>query len=170
MKFGGKLVVVQPPVSTPSNESGPSSPTSGIQQSRRPPIVIQQIVLDEQLIQSVQHFDTILQNGTILEYCDQQINSTKNSQDEQILWRFLRSSFEVDPRPFYIELLGFRRDEIFQRIQMLNKDENNTLPTESINGLHLGENSIKKKSNFGLLCYEILNKEIKILFSIVFRH
>lgn len=146
-------MVVQPPPSSTSssNESGPSSPTSGIHQHRRPPVVIQQVVMDDQFVQSVQNFDSILQSGNVLEYCDRQIASTTNSQDEQILWRFLRASFEVDPKPFYIELLGFRRDEIFQRIQTLNKEEKNGLPTEGMNGLHLGENATKKKSSYGSL-------------------
>lgn len=140
-------MIVQPPVSSSSNESGPASPSIGIH--RRPPVVIQQVVVDQPFVQSVQNLDTLLQSGNVLEYCDQQIASTSNSQDEQILWRFLRASFEVDPRNHYIELLGFRRDDILQRIQTLPKDEKNHVPTEAMNGLHLGENQTKKKSTYG---------------------
>jgi protein transport protein SEC31 len=91
----------------------------------------------------------MLQAGTLIDYCDHQISSTSISQDEQILWRFLRASFEIDPRNKYIELLGFRRDDILQKVQTITKDEKHHLPTDGINGLHLGDNQIQKRSNAG---------------------
>jgi hypothetical protein len=91
----------------------------------------------------------MLQAGTLLDYCDHQISSSSVSQDEQILWRFLRASFENDPRNKYIELLGFRRDDILQKIQNLVKDDKHPVPSEAMNGLHLGDNQLKKSSNAG---------------------
>ena len=93
----------------------------------------------------------MLQAGTLLDYCDHQISSTSNSQDEQILWRFLRASFETDPRSKYIELLGFRQEDILQKVQtLITKDDNkHNLPTEGMNGLHLGDNQVQKRSNAG---------------------
>jgi protein transport protein SEC31 len=91
----------------------------------------------------------MLQAGALIDYCDHQISSTSISQDEQILWRFLRASFEIDPRNKYIELLGFRRDDILQKVQIITKDEKHNLPTDGINGLHLGDNPIQKRSNAG---------------------
>ena len=91
----------------------------------------------------------MLQVGTLLEYCDYQISSTVLSQDEQILWRFLRASFENDSRMKYIELLGFRHDDILHRIQTIIKDGKHDLPIENMNGLNLRDNSIKKHSNAG---------------------
>lgn len=132
----------------PSNsESAPLSPNSA--GTRRPPVIIQQVVVDQVFVQSVQTFDSMLQAGTILDYCDYQISSTTNSQDEQIIWRFLRASFENDPRPKYIELLGFRREDILQKVQNLTKDEKINPPTDGVNGLHLGENQGQKRSNAG---------------------
>ncbi|UJR29146.1 hypothetical protein I4U23_010360 [Adineta vaga] len=143
--FGGKLVTVQAPVTPSTTESGPSSPNAtGI---RRPPILIEQVVVDHVFVQAVQTFDNMLQSGTLLDYCDHQISSTSNTQDEQILWRFLRASFESDPKVKYIELLGFRRDDILHKVQTLTLDDKHNLPTESLNGLHLGDNHVKKHSN-----------------------
>jgi hypothetical protein len=91
----------------------------------------------------------MLQAGTLLDYCDHQISSTLIAQDEQILWRFLRASFETDPRHKYIELLGFRQEDILHKVQTLTKDDKHNLPTEGMNGLHLGDNQIQKRSNAG---------------------
>lgn len=92
----------------------------------------------------------MLQAGTLLDYCDHQISSASNSQDEQILWRFLRASFEIDPRNKYIELLGFRQEDILHKVQTLaTKDDKHNLPTEGMNGLHLGDNQVQKRSNAG---------------------
>ncbi len=91
----------------------------------------------------------MLQTGTLLDYCDHQISSTLLTQDEQILWRFLRASFEIDPRDKYIELLGFRQDDFLQKVQTLTKDGKHNVPTDGINGLHLGDNQIQKRSNAG---------------------
>ncbi|CAF0960782.1 unnamed protein product [Adineta ricciae] len=144
--FGGKLVVVQPPVTPSTTESGPSSPSAT--GNRRPPVLIQQVVVDHTFVQAVQAFDNILQAGTLLEYCDHQISSTSNTQDEQILWRFLRASFDSDSRNKYIELLGFRRDDILNKVQTLTtRDDKINLPTESLNGLHLDDKQAKKHSN-----------------------
>ncbi|CAF0715359.1 unnamed protein product [Adineta steineri] len=145
--FGGKLVIVQhPPTPTATSaESGPASPNAT--SARRLPVLIQQVVVDHAFVQTVQTFDTMLQAGTLLDYCDHQISSTVISQDEQILWRFLRASFESDPRNKYIELLGFRRDDILHKVQTLTSNEKHNLPTESLNGLHLDDNHTKKHSN-----------------------
>lgn len=92
----------------------------------------------------------MLQAGTLLDYCDHQISSTSLSQDEQILWRFLRASFEPDPKNKYIELLGFRREDILHKVQTLKDDDKHNLPTEGVNGLHLGgDNQTQKRSNAG---------------------
>ncbi|CAF2122199.1 unnamed protein product [Rotaria magnacalcarata] len=143
--FGGKLVIVQPPTSPPTTESGSSSPNTI--NNRRPPVVIQQIVVDHAFVQVVQTFDTMLQSGTLLDYCDHQISSLSLSQDEQILWRFLRASFESDTRNKYIELLGFRRDDLLSKVQTLTKDEKHDLPMDAINDLHIQDNKIKKSSS-----------------------
>jgi hypothetical protein len=141
----------------PTTESGPASPTAT--GNRRPPVVIQQVVDDHVFAQAVQTFDTMLQAGTLLDYCDHQISSTVNSQDEQILWRFLRASFENDPRDKYIELLGFRREDILQRVQTAGKDDKHHIPTEALNGLLLGDNHIKKISNAGKKDFILSDKD-----------
>jgi hypothetical protein len=154
------LVIVQPPVAPLSNESGPSSPNAAVH--RRAPVIIEQVIDDQVFVHSVKTFDTMLQAGTLLDYCDQQINSTMNSSDEQIIWRFLRASFELDPRNHYIELLGFRRDEILQRIASLtsggdddNNNNNNNDNSKSqstvdgINSLHIGDSQTKTKTSAG---------------------
>ena len=159
------MVVVQPPPTPLSTESGPSSPSAiG---NRRPPVVVQQVVVDQTFVQAVQTFDSMLQAGTLLDYCDHQISSTSLSQDEQILWRFLRASFEVDPRHKYIELLGFRREDILQKVQTLTKDEKQNIPTEGMNGLHLGDNQTQKRSNAGKTFFvsELFN-ELNWIFSL----
>ena len=112
-------------------------------------MIIQQVVVDDVFVQAVQTFDGMLQAGTILDYCDYQISSTANSQDEQILWRFLRASFEIDPKPKYIELLGFRRDDLLQKVQNLTREEKQNLPTDGMNGLHLGDHQGPKRSSAG---------------------
>lgn len=145
--FGGKLVTVQspPPIVNPS-ESGPASPNA-VGVNRRPPVLIEQIVNDQTFVQSVQTFDSMLQSGSVLDYCEKQISSTSTTQDEQILWRFLRASFEFDPKPKYIELLGFRQDDILHKVQLLTKDDKQNVPTDGVNGLHLGDNQKPKRSN-----------------------
>ncbi len=138
---------MQPPPTPLATESGPSSPS--VTNIRRPPVIIQQVVDNHVFVQAVQKFDNTLQAGTLLDYCDHQISSTSISQDEQILWRFLRASFEPDPTNKYIELLGFRRDDILHKIQNLVKDDKHHAPTEGMNGLHINDNQIKKSSNAG---------------------
>lgn len=108
------------------------------------------MVDDHKFVQSVQAFDNMLQAGTLPNYCDQQISSTSLSQDEQILWRFIRASFETDPKNKYIELLGFRQDDILRKVQTLAEtDKHNNIPTEGMNGLHVGDNQVQKRSNAG---------------------
>lgn len=113
-------------------------------------MVIQQVVVDHTFVQAVETFDAMLQAGTILDYCDHQISSTTLSQDEQILWRFLRATFENDPRNKYIELLGFRCDDIIHKVQALANDEKHDMPIEAINGLHLKDNQTRRISNAGM--------------------
>ena len=147
LQFGGKLVTVQSPSVPPTSESGPSSPTAtGL---RRRQVIIEQVVVDQTFVQAVQTFDAMLQAGTLLDYCDFQISSPATTQDEQILWRFIRASFENDPKNSYIELLGFRRDDILQRVELLTKEDKQGLPTEAMNGLHVGEHAKKKGSTAG---------------------
>ena len=138
-----------------TSESGPSSPNAT--GHRRRQVIIEQVVVDQTFVQAVQTFDGMLQAGTLLDYCDFQISSPANTQDEQILWRFIRASFENDPKNSYIELLGFRRDDILQRVELLSKKDEQSLPIEPMNGLHVSEHAKKKGSSAGkCLCLVIL--------------
>lgn len=120
--------------------------------------MIQQVIVDHALVQAVQTFDGMLQAGTLLDYCDHQISSTGNSQDEQILWRFLRASFESDPRPHYIDLLGFRREDILQRVQTLTQEDQQQLPIKAMNGLHVDDNRTSNPGNEINLFHAIIDQ------------
>lgn len=148
IQFGGKLVIVQPAPSSSTTESGSSS--SNTSTNRRSPVIIQQVVVDNEFVQTVQTFDAMLQSGALIDYCDHKISSKSLSQDEQIIWRFLRASFDTDPTNKYIELLGFRRDDLLHKVQTLVKEDKHDLPIEGINGLHIPDNQIKKISNAGI--------------------
>ena len=156
------MVVVQSPYSTSNNESGPASPNSNIQ--RRPPVVIQQVVVDQDFVQAVQTFDAMLQTGTVLEYCDHQISLPKNSHDEQTVWRFLRASFDADSKQRYIELLGFHRDDIVSRAQMMAIDQKQHPPIERMNGLDIGEHHSTKTSNHGIYNHSQINLCVMVFF------
>ncbi|CAF1254039.1 unnamed protein product, partial [Didymodactylos carnosus] len=119
--FGGKLIVVQSTVANASSSSA-NVVDGTIPSTTQPPprrlVVISQVTVDKQFIQSVQTFDKVLQTGTLIEYCDHKI-STSRASDELILWRFIRGSFEREQKRTYIELLGFKQDELVNRVNNL---------------------------------------------------
>lgn len=106
-QFGGKLI------SFGNEIQQQQQLQQGVTQQRL--IYISQVVTEPELISRSTELETALQYGQYLEFCRNKIaNST--TPHERAVWSFLRANFEPNPRIELLELLGFKQDDLSQKV------------------------------------------------------
>ncbi|XP_051972395.1 protein transport protein Sec31A-like isoform X6 [Xyrauchen texanus] len=103
--FGGKLVTLdnikptgQKPVQTAAHV-----------------VHISQVVTETDFLDRSNQLQATLTAGNFLEYCQTKIEAAQN-ESEKTVWSFLKVKFEVDARGKYLELLGYKKDELALKI------------------------------------------------------
>ncbi|XP_051539194.1 protein transport protein Sec31A-like isoform X2 [Myxocyprinus asiaticus] len=103
--FGGKLVSldnIKPMGQNP-------------QQTAAHVVHISQVVTETDFLDRSNQLQATLTAGNFLEYCQTKIEAAQN-ESEKTVWSFLKVNFEVDARGKYLELLGYKKDELALKI------------------------------------------------------
>ncbi|XP_049324764.1 protein transport protein Sec31A isoform X2 [Astyanax mexicanus] len=103
--FGGKLVSwenIKPP---------PQQPQQAV-----PHVVnISQVVTETDFLDRSSQLQSTLTAGSFVEFCQMKIEAAQN-EFERTVWAFLKVQFEDDARGKYLELLGYKKEELALKI------------------------------------------------------
>ncbi|XP_058645820.1 protein transport protein Sec31A isoform X5 [Onychostoma macrolepis] len=103
--FGGKLVTldnVKPAAQQP-------------QQTAAHVVHISQVVTETDFLGRSNQLQATLTAGNFLEYCQTKIEAAQ-SEFEKTVWSFLKVNFEEDARGKYLDLLGYKKEELALKI------------------------------------------------------
>ncbi|XP_039532057.1 protein transport protein Sec31A isoform X2 [Pimephales promelas] len=103
--FGGKLVTldnIKPPAHQP-------------QQTSAHVVHVSQVVTETDFLDRSNQLQATLTAGNFLEYCQTKIEAAQN-EFEKTIWSFLKVNFEEDARGKYLELLGYKKEELGLKI------------------------------------------------------
>ncbi|XP_069599096.1 protein transport protein Sec31A isoform X11 [Ranitomeya imitator] len=104
--FGGKLVTFG---------AEKTQPTQQHPQAERFHVYVSQVVTEEEFLNRSNKLQDVVSTGAFLEYCQKKIDDAKNDFDKNV-WSFLKVNFEDDCRGKYLELLGFRKEDLGAKI------------------------------------------------------
>ncbi|XP_028828776.1 protein transport protein Sec31A isoform X2 [Denticeps clupeoides] len=99
--FGGKLVSL--------DNSQPS------QQQQQHVVRISQVVTETTFLERSNQLQATLSSGSFVEFCQTKISAAPN-EFERTVWSFLKVNFESDSRGKYLELLGYKKEELAQKV------------------------------------------------------
>ncbi|KAG8515210.1 Protein transport protein Sec31A [Galemys pyrenaicus] len=102
-KFGGKLVTFE-------NVKMPSQQGAEQQQQQRH-VFISQVVTEKEFLSRSDQLQQVVQSQGFVNYCQKKIDASQ-SEFEKNVWSFLKVNFEDDSRGKYLELLGYRKEDL----------------------------------------------------------
>ncbi|KAM6076164.1 protein transport protein Sec31A isoform 12-T13 [Chlamydotis macqueenii] len=113
--FGGKLVTF---------ENAKSQQQPGMeQQQQRQHVYVSQVVTEKEFLARSNQLQEAVQSEGFVSYCQKKID-TAQADFEKNVWAFLKVNFEEDSRVKYLELLGYRKDDLRKKItSALNKED-----------------------------------------------
>uniref|UniRef100_A0A8C1H0Y1 Protein transport protein Sec31A n=1 Tax=Cyprinus carpio carpio TaxID=630221 RepID=A0A8C1H0Y1_CYPCA len=103
--FGGKLVTldnIKPAAQQP-------------QQTAAHVVHISQVVTETDFLDRSNRLQATLTAGNFLEYCQNKTEAAQ-SEFEKTVWSFLKVNFEEDARGKYLELLGYKKEELALKV------------------------------------------------------
>ncbi|XP_072514140.1 protein transport protein Sec31A isoform X3 [Salminus brasiliensis] len=103
--FGGKLVSwenIKPP------PQQPQQPVAHI-------VHVSQVVTETDFLERSSQLQSTLNAGTFVDFCQTKIEAAQN-EFEKTVWAFLKVHFEDDARGKYLELLGYKKEELAIKI------------------------------------------------------
>ncbi|XP_066488666.1 protein transport protein Sec31A isoform X5 [Tiliqua scincoides] len=103
--FGGKLVTFE--------NSKPQQ--SGEQPQHRYHVYVSQVVTEKEFLTRSDQLQEAVQAAAFITYCQKKIDAAKNDFERNV-WSFLKVHFEEDSRGKYLELLGYRKDDLGQKV------------------------------------------------------
>ncbi|NWS61677.1 SC31A protein, partial [Chunga burmeisteri] len=108
--FGGKLVTF---------ENAKSQQQPGIeQQQQRHHVYVSQVVTEKEFLARSNQLQEAVQSEGFVNYCQKKID-TAQADFEKNVWAFLKVNFEEDSRVKYLELLGYRKDDLKKKVNVL---------------------------------------------------
>ncbi|KAM6266372.1 protein transport protein Sec31A isoform 14-T15 [Spheniscus humboldti] len=112
--FGGKLVTF---------ENAKSQQQPGIeQQQQHHHVYVSQVVTEKEFLARSNQLQEAVQSEGFVSYCQKKIDMAQ-ADFEKNVWAFLKVNFEEDSRVKYLELLGYRKENLRKKIiSTLNKD------------------------------------------------
>uniref|UniRef100_A0A8C3UNR3 Protein transport protein Sec31A n=1 Tax=Catharus ustulatus TaxID=91951 RepID=A0A8C3UNR3_CATUS len=112
--FGGKLVTF---------ENSKSAQQPGMeQQQQHPHVYVSQVVTEKEFLARSNQLQEAVQSEGFVSYCQNKIDMAL-ADFERNVWAFLKVNFEEDSRVKYLELLGYRKDDLRKKItSALNKE------------------------------------------------
>ncbi|XP_014736032.1 PREDICTED: protein transport protein Sec31A isoform X3 [Sturnus vulgaris] len=112
--FGGKLVTFE-------NSKSPQQPGME-QQQQHPHVYVSQVVTEKEFLARSNQLQEAVQSEGFVSYCQKKIDMAL-ADFERNVWAFLKVNFEEDSRAKYLELLGYRKDDLRKKItSALNKE------------------------------------------------
>ncbi|NXA41288.1 SC31A protein, partial [Eudromia elegans] len=108
--FGGKLVTF---------ESTKAQQQPGIeQQQQRYHVYVSQVVTEKEFLARSNQLQEAVQSEGFVSYCQKKIDMAQ-ADFEKNVWAFLKVNFEEDSRVKYLELLGYRKEDLRKKVIML---------------------------------------------------
>uniref|UniRef100_A0A803TFD6 Protein transport protein Sec31A n=1 Tax=Anolis carolinensis TaxID=28377 RepID=A0A803TFD6_ANOCA len=102
--FGGKLVTFE---NSRSQQQGP-------EQQQQPPhyhVYVSQVVTEKEFLSRSDQLQEAVQAEAFINYCQKKIDAARNDFEKNV-WSFLKVHFEEDSRGKYLELLGYKKDDL----------------------------------------------------------
>ncbi|KAM9143600.1 protein transport protein Sec31A isoform 2-T2 [Pangshura tecta] len=110
--FGGKLVTFE---NIKSHQQGP-------EQQQQHQVYVSQVVTEKEFLNRSDQLQEAVQSEGFINYCQKKIEAAQTDFEKNV-WSFLKVNFEEDSRGKYLELLGYRKDDLGQKItSALNKE------------------------------------------------
>ncbi|XP_052055392.1 protein transport protein Sec31A isoform X9 [Apodemus sylvaticus] len=106
--FGGKLVTF---------ENVAVQLQQGAEQQRRQPVFISQVVTEKDFLSRSEQLQHVVQSQGFIGYCQKKIDASQ-TEFERNVWSFLKVNFEEDSRGKYLELLGYRKEDLGKKIAL----------------------------------------------------
>uniref|UniRef100_A0A8C5NQE0 Protein transport protein Sec31A n=1 Tax=Junco hyemalis TaxID=40217 RepID=A0A8C5NQE0_JUNHY len=114
--FGGKLVTFE-------NSKPPQQPGMEQQQQQHPHVYVSQVVTEKEFLARSNQLQEAVQSQSFVSYCQKKMDMAL-ADFERNVWAFLKVNFEEDSRVRYLELLGYRKDDLKKKItSALNKED-----------------------------------------------
>ncbi|XP_074010693.1 protein transport protein Sec31A isoform X2 [Numenius arquata] len=148
--FGGKLVTF---------ENAKSQQQPGIEQQQQHHVYISQVVTEKEFLARSNQLQEAVQSEGFVSYCQKKINMAQ-ADFEKNVWAFLKVNFEEDSRVKYLELLGYRKEDLRKKIaSTLNKEgpadgDLGEVPAES-------DESLPNERDEGQATEEFLRERVK---------
>ncbi|XP_062899524.1 protein transport protein Sec31A isoform X2 [Mobula hypostoma] len=101
--FGGKLVTFQHTKPQPQQQDVPFQ------------VFVSQVVTESELLSRSNELQNTIHSGSFVEYCQSKINAAQTDFERNV-WGFLKVNFEKDHRNKYLELLGYKKEELAEKI------------------------------------------------------
>ncbi|XP_043304084.1 protein transport protein Sec31A isoform X11 [Cervus canadensis] len=117
--FGGKLV-------TFANVRTQPQPGAE-QQPQRHHVFISQVVTEKEFLCRSDQLQQAVQSQGFVGYCQRKIDASQ-TEFEKNVWSFLKVNFEDDSRGKYLELLGYRKEDLGKKLIKEEKQESEFLP------------------------------------------
>ncbi|KAM4854506.1 protein transport protein Sec31A isoform 14-T15 [Thomomys bottae] len=99
--FGGKLVTF---------ENVKVQSQQGVEQ-QQPHVFISQVVTEKEFLSRSDQLQQVVQSQGFISYCQKKIDASQ-TEFEKNVWSFLKVNFEDDSRGKYLELLGYRKEDL----------------------------------------------------------
>ncbi|XP_053451659.1 protein transport protein Sec31A isoform X11 [Nycticebus coucang] len=110
--FGGKLVTF---------ENVKVQSQQGAEQQQQQRVLVSQVVTEKEFLSRSDQLQQVVQSQGYIAYCQKKID-TSQIEFEKNVWSFLKVNFEEDSRGKYLELLGYRKEDLGKKIALaLNK-------------------------------------------------
>ncbi|XP_007495877.2 protein transport protein Sec31A isoform X7 [Monodelphis domestica] len=123
--FGGKLVTFENTKPQPGTE----------QQPQHHQVYISQVVTEKEFLLRSDHLQQVVQSQGFVSYCQKKIEASQTDFEKNV-WSFLKVNFEEDSRGKYLELLGYRKEDLGKKIAVaLKKGEGPELVLKESNPL-----------------------------------
>ncbi|XP_031659053.1 protein transport protein Sec31A isoform X7 [Oncorhynchus kisutch] len=103
--FGGKLVSLE---NIKPNPQQPQQPTAHV-------VHISQVITETTFLERSAQLQATLAAGSFVDFCQEKMDSAQN-EFEKTVWSFLKVNFENDARGKYLELLGYKKEELAAKI------------------------------------------------------
>ncbi|NXH59935.1 SC31A protein, partial [Rhabdornis inornatus] len=107
--FGGKLVTFE-------NSKSPQQPGME-QQQQHPHVYVSQVVTEKEFLARSNQLQEAVQSEGFVSYCQKKIDMAL-ADFERNVWAFLKVNFEEDSRVKYLELLGYRKDDLRKKCKV----------------------------------------------------
>uniref|UniRef100_A0A663LWQ7 Protein transport protein Sec31A n=1 Tax=Athene cunicularia TaxID=194338 RepID=A0A663LWQ7_ATHCN len=117
--FGGKLVTFE-------NAKLQQQPGVQQQEQQHHHVYVSQVVTEKEFLARSNQLQEAVQSEGFVSYCQKKID-TAQADFEKNVWAFLKVNFEEDSRVKYLELLGYRKDDLRKKSVKDHKQETEDL-------------------------------------------